>query len=249
MTLNGSRGALFVAIGAQHVAEAVRAAGQLHAIMPELPLALIADHDTKAECFEFVLRSECSDGLDAKVAGMPCSPFYDTLFFDVDTFVCSPVWELFDLLDRFDISAAHASNRRSRNQGRRSLAMPEPFPEYNTGVVLFRKSLQVLDFFEEWRRLFRADCDRYGDLDENRPTDQPSFREALYASRLHIATLAPEYNFRFRHGGFAGSPVRILHGRDENVANVASLVNGVYGRRVFLPQIGALQARPIGSKG
>jgi len=51
-----------------------------------------------------VLSPEAAD----KILPLLDSPFNRTVFLDTDTQVCSEFFELFDLLDRFDLAVAHA---------------------------------------------------------------------------------------------------------------------------------------------
>jgi len=103
----------------------------------------------------------------------------DTLAVDAE------VANLFDLLDRFDIAAAHAPTR---------ICVPIPdvpsaYPEFNCDVILFRRNRGTKRLFKQWKRDYAAD--RFG-----HPHDQGVFRYLAYHSKLHIATLPFEYNDR-----------------------------------------------------
>jgi hypothetical protein len=65
------------------------------------------------------------------------------------------------------------------------------------------------------------------------PGDQSSFREAVYKSNVHLTTLTPEYNFRFRYGGFAGKRIKVLHGRTESPEALERQLNADERRRVY----------------
>ena len=133
------------------------------------------------------------------------SPFERTLALDADVWLAEPVPEVFDLLDRFDLAAAYAPWREGY-----PVNVPDAFPEHNCGVVAFRKDVILLDFMNDWERRFR---ERYRDIEEIKGfhNDQPAFREALYYSRVRVATLPAEYNWR--GVGYVWGKVKVLHVR------------------------------------
>ena len=125
---------------------------------------------------------------------------------------------LFALLDAFDIALAHSPTRAIYEiEG-----VPDSFPEFNAGVILYRRSAGVKAAFRDWANQFarfQEQRDR-GEICWLQPEgkriymhDQGALRAALYRSRLRIATLPPEYNCRFTKPGFVDGPVKIFHGR------------------------------------
>lgn len=103
-----------------------------------------------------------------------------------DTYALEPeVAEIFDLLDAFDIAAAHAPRRICRPIP----DVPSPYPEYNCDVIAFRQCRKTKRFFKQWKKAYSED--RFG-----HPHDQGSFRYLSYHSNLRIATLPFEYNDR-----------------------------------------------------
>jgi len=204
------RGILYIATGRRYTAEAAGSARSAKAHMPELPVGLLCDDVASAKTTEidFVagLPTPTHSLLD-KVVGLPQSPFERTLFLDTDTLVIEPVHELFQLLDHFDLAAAHAPWRWVRPVD----ACPECFPELNSGVLLFRRTPNLLRFFARWEALYREQLA----APRKPPHDQPAFRQALYESDLRFTILPPEYNLRTPFPAFAGgnAQVKILHGR------------------------------------
>lgn len=113
------------------------------------------------------------------------------LFLDADAFVQkAEAEEVFDLLKHFDIAAAHAHVRISPLAGKlgEDPLVPKCFPEFNTGVIAFKKSSMTT--FEKWLDIYTS---------EPVKPDQPAFRKAIYTSDLRVATLTPEYNNRSSH--------------------------------------------------
>jgi hypothetical protein len=143
------------------------------------------------------------DGSRDKILAARESPFERTVLLDCDTYVVRDLGPIFELLDRFDVACAHAPTRSSLHLD----DIPDSFPEFNTGLIAFRRSETVSSFLADWL----ADYDRLADL---RPAsnDQPSFRCALYRSGLRIATLPPEWNQRFDMAGYQNQALRVLHG-------------------------------------
>ena len=158
--------------------------------MPDIPIALFTDEQAQAEVglFDLVL------GIDAphrrsKVDCLVRSPFKRTLYLDADIRLRCDVGELFDLLDVFDIAMAHAHARNrpaTRAVWRRPL--PDAFPQFNTGVILVRRTAGTEALLHEWALAYRA---------AGLAKDQVTLRELLWTSGLRIATLPPEYNLRY----------------------------------------------------
>lgn len=249
-------GILYAATGARHRAEAIASASRCKSLMPTIPIAIWTDSELSHPSFDliFVTPTPYYDYMD-KVTGIPQTPFNHTLFLDTDTYVCTDVSALFGLLDRFEIVAAHASNRESTRSTYLISGVPAAFPEMNTGVLLYRSSQRITALFADWYQLFELDrlCfkekaakDPCASLHDRLkpPGDQSSFRHALFRSDLRIATLPPEYNFRFAYSAFAGSEVKILHGRYRDLAWLASVVNSEAKHRVYVPGHGLLRPSP-----
>jgi len=131
--------------------------------------------------------------------------FDQFLFLDTDARLMKPeALEVFELLDQFDIAVAHAPIRHvffhspelkdasSHPKGEVHPNIPLCFPEFNTGVIVFKKTCASL--FKKWQELYLTDFVKH-------PHDQGAFRRAVYFSSLRIATLAPEYNDRRNRKG------------------------------------------------
>ncbi len=197
---------------------ATLSARSLRAAMPTMKLAVASDLPAPP-LFDVALSVADRDGHRAKPLAMLRTPFSRTLFLDADTYVAADVADVFRLLDRFDLAAAHAPNRISLPLG----DIPEAFPEFNTGVIAFRRNRRV-------RALLRRWLSEYDRLPPDRLVkDQPAFRRAVYhAGRVRTATLPAELNLRFLMAGYHNQRVRILHAwsDQETYQHVAQLLNG-----------------------
>jgi hypothetical protein len=215
------RGILYIVTGEKYREEARISAASVKRVCPDLPIAIFTDGPADATLFDEVERIDAAPHpLLIKPRYITESPFPKSLFLDADTFCIEPFDEIFDVLDRFDIALAHAP---VRGKPMIDAATKEPvpgsdddmplcFPEFNSGVIAFRNFGKTRDLLIEWGNEFAAS------LAEPKYfySDQATLRRRLFASDLRIATLPPEYNFRFPAPAFAHGPVKILHGRVEH---------------------------------
>lgn len=207
MTAVGGRGVLYVATGAPHVAAAAASAASVRRSNPGLPVAIFCDPaPAEPGAFDHVLAIP-DPHVRAKVDLIGHTPFAETLYLDTDTRVVGGLEEMFALLERFALAAAHRvpdPRRLAREVGH---GRPPPsFPEHNTGVLVFRDSPEVAAFLAGWRAAYRARA---------KTADQVSFRDALWASDLRVAVLPRRYNTRsyswIDAWTWRGPPPVILH--------------------------------------
>ncbi len=189
--MDPNRGVIYIAFGDLYIAEAIHSATSLKQ-HSQLPATIFTDRETKAGCFdrEIIISPQHKR---AKIDFLSQSPYERTLYLDSDTEVTHDISDVFDLLDRFDIAAAHDHSRKSSRWSQAVpayAAIPYAFSEYNGGVVLYRKNDLTDQFFEDWRRIFTLNKDL------THGQDQCSFRIALWQSQLSIGTLPPEFNVR-----------------------------------------------------
>lgn len=244
-----TKGVIYVATGERHVAEALVSARSLKTYMPDLPVTLFCNQIMTNELLEHVFPVErhCWDP-SVRIDHIGSSPYEHTLFLDTDTYVAGDLAELFSILERFEVALAHSPTRGAY----RPDGVPDSFPEFNGGVILFRRSSRVRDLFSRWAAYYARDLERlrrgeinwrarerafyHGDL-----PDQPTLREALYDSDLRIATLPPEYNCRFSLPGFVDGHVKILHGKSAQLPELAVAINAVLTRRGYEERSGAIR--------
>lgn len=219
------QGALYVATGQEYVDEAVKSARTLKN-HNDIDVGLIADREPDDDLFNYVdVHPDRGGGFADKIELMAESPFKRTVYLDTDIYVTGNLEGLFDLLDRFDIGAKHKSGFYPTGPG---YDIPYSFPEFNTGVVVFRASDEMDAFFETWASEF----DSYAEEGGN---DQPAFRKALYESDLRLTALTDEFHCRFIYPGAITGKARLFHGRHDNIEQIASEVNETNLPRVFVP--------------
>jgi hypothetical protein len=191
-----NEGVLYIATGKKYVHAAVRAAQTVQTHSPGLGIHLYTDAQNYDDFkfadspFPFTSVGRIDDPhRRSKVDYISLAPFDRTLYLDTDTALNADISDMFRVLEQFDIALCHSHRRNTVD----SLApwrieIPQAFPQFNGGVILYRKTPAVVRFLEDWGRLYKEAGHR---------RDQPTLRELLWLSDLQIATLPPEYNVRF----------------------------------------------------
>jgi hypothetical protein len=222
-------GVLYVVSGThtdRYLKAAARSIRSLRQVMPDVRVALAGQGADQVPGIDRHVEVSEPDGFRAKIVAMRSTPFDKTLFLDVDTHVIGELASVFELLDTFDVAAAHAPGRINMPLD----DVPVAFPEFNTGVVAFRRDERVLEMLDSWKT-------EYDRLAPMRPAtqDQPSFRRAVYHQRgLRVATLPPEFNVRFGYTGVQSYEARVLHGwADAPTYEALGTVMATHGSRVF----------------
>jgi len=232
-------GVLFVATGAGYRHLAGRAADSIRRASPDLPIDLHTDVAIEPGPFDRV-EVIADPWFRSRIDAMGRTRFERTLHLDADVFAVADIRDVFRLLDRFDIALAHdqARNSPAANAVWRE-ALPAAFPQFNGGVIAYRRTPEVLAFLRLWADTLR---------ETGMKKDQPALRELLWLSDLRIATLPPEYNLLDlgavrRWDRFRPAPRLIHHyrfhkhftGRRREVATVEDLLGPMTAAR--LPMI------------
>jgi len=222
------RGFFYVATGKSFYREAVNSAKSLKRHHPDIPIAIYTDQEVTAEeLFSFRLGEPPFEyGFGEKIMALQKTPFDRTVFIDTDTFIANPIDDLFVLLDRVDIAVSHDPSREWMH--RKEVDIPECFSEPNTGVIAFNSTASVMDLLSNWETLYS--------LQENQhryPHDQPTFRRALYFSKVTFSILPPEYNARLIYPIMVARKVKIIHARCDNLNRLHKVLNQESKPRVF----------------
>lgn len=192
---NNISGIVYIAYGKQYIEEAKRSIESVRQFST-LPALIINDIPLLNK--PFLINKPY-------VLSQADIPFERFLFLDTDTLVLDNIEPMFQILDDFDIAAAHAWIRNG------------PITRLNTGVILMKNNQEFLKDWSE-RTL------QYWKATQNND-DQPSFTEAVYKSNLRFYTLAPEFNLRIANIVYASGKVFVVHGRHERVKAAAKLIN------------------------
>lgn len=227
-------GFVYVATGAGYVAEALGSLRSLRKVMPHARVALVTDiapSSADASCFDHVIvrTDTLRQPIDKLLAWH--APFDRCVFLDTDTHVAGDLGGLFQILDGFDLAATPET---LRGWDYELPGVPHAFPEFNTGVIAFRRTSEAASFFSEWARLHRVLA-----LSEGFVSDQPAFRAAAFAGKARIAPLPSEYHFITGTPNYAMWQLHLLHGRGD-MAGLAENLNQRLEPRVYVPNLGII---------
>ncbi len=232
-------GVVYVATSRRYVEEAGEAAATLRRTNPGVPVCLVTDLPSGPAFWdELVIVENPAFGFRDKIL-MGLCPFERFLYLDTDTSVIGDISDVLDLLNRFDF----AGHQLFEGHDCPLPGIPDAFPEFNGGVLGFRRSPALGDFFARWLARYDAyyALNREGQYHYSNSSDQKSLRQTLYESGIRVAVLGPEYNFTPHHLVFACAQVRILHGRGrQNLANLQERLNAKLGNRVYVPRLDAV---------
>ncbi|MBP0000451.1 MAG: hypothetical protein J7641_15870 [Cyanobacteria bacterium SID2] len=251
-----SQGYLYVATGEKYVREAALSANSLKTVDPNANITLVTDCSTdkmpfdrveiealagrkswneEAEAGEQAYGKNWESALQYKVKHMYApSPYEKTLFLDTDTYIYGSCHELFELLDYFDICISIAPGERAfpHIDGKPLRA----YIPYNTGVVAYRKSEKVQQFFEAWDRIYES---KFTNTDRLRKgeSDQTAFMEAWLEVDVKIYVIPHSmWNARLPFFMLLNDSVRIVHGRHNDYEKLRTKINAFRGHRCWNPQ-------------
>jgi hypothetical protein len=200
-----SRGCIMVAHGDRYRALARLCARYFRATNPGIPVRLYSDAVVEDGLFDEVVPMERA-WLGSKMEAMLDSPFDETLYLDVDALALLDIRDGFDILDAYDVALCHDQWRNDpKAVVECTRFLPNAFPQFNGGLLFFRRTPDVRAFLHAWLSTIRETEAR---------KDQPALREILYGTDLRVAVLPPEYNIGHR-GAFvinrSFTAPRVLH--------------------------------------
>jgi hypothetical protein len=145
------------------------------------------------------------------------------IFIDGDTLVLEPVYEVFEVLDDFDVALCLDPQLHHPIAVGMNLHSSLPFvsmavPEFNSGLIVANNTDKFRSFIKLWMELFQI-C-----MDKHYTMDQVALRVALVKSGLRVATLPNNYNFRANIVQSAAKVVKILHCHGE-LEEIAKIIN------------------------
>lgn len=224
-----SVGVVYIATGDQYITEAEYSAKSVRNHMPDLEIAIATDHSNIDQTlFDYTvgLSNKYPDSGVSTITP-ELSPFDRTLFLDTDTYVAKPVYELFDILDEHEIAVTQSPG------GLSVPGVPDPWTEYNTGVISYKSTEKTKEFFRTWARIHEDLIDSEG-ITRN----QPSFAKSLYSTGINYFVLPREYNCRVPRLGYVADEAKIIHGRySVELSDIASKMNNRIGPRIYWPKI------------
>jgi len=140
------------------------------------------------------------------------SPFDYTLHLDADTLVLDSFYEVFDLLDNFDLVTKLSVHYLSK----RFPDVPESFPELTGGYMAWKKVPSIEKFFIDVLDLVTR---RSGG------TDEPFIRKALYHSNVRYSVIQNDYCVNYGHPQYLFGKAKIIHGQSPHIKEDAKVIN------------------------
>lgn len=219
-----SRGVLYIASGEKYVEMAAKSAATVNEHMPDIGTTLLThDQDVSRSEFDTVKSLDKDDEAGFSPLKTDQSPYDRTLYLDADTYVTTPVYELFDILEDHHMAFTQSPGRL------KVPGLPDPWIEFQNGVIAYKNCEATAEFFELWQRVYR-------EMHEAGITDrqQPTFARAIYESDIDYFVLPREYNVRAPRFGYLVHEAKIVHGGTMAVPleDLAETLNENDGRRV-----------------
>lgn len=152
------RGIIYLASGGRsYLGELLTSLRSLRRFEPDLPVTVFSRFPVPRglkSCTALPITSN-EHPLKLKVLTLKESPYGETLFLDTDTTVLGPLGPIFDELAGHDFAAANSHEADWSVQPHRFLAMVKP-RDYNTGVLLYRKTEPMRRFLTHWEAAVMA---------------------------------------------------------------------------------------------
>lgn len=239
MNKEDSAGFCFVATGEKYRIEAAQAARYVRKSNPGRPICLVSDVAVADPLWDdVVIFDKPAFGFRDKIA-MGLCPYGRFLYLDTDTMVVGNLDGVFELLSRFDMVGCQLFE--GHDYGIEGI--PDCFPDFCGGVLGFRRSAKITEFFDRWAEQydrFRAENTK-DRVDPANASDQKSLRYSVYFSELRHSVLPPEFNFITQYVGPACLAVSIFHGRPiQALEALEPRVNSRLGVRAYVPLLDAV---------
>lgn len=246
-----TKGFLYIANRQKFIDEAKIAARSLRDFT-DLPIALVCTSDLASQqlgtTFDEVIINDAmlEHVYLAKVLGLQNSPFDLTIFMDSDCFVAADISNVFDLGNLVDIATTIEPMLHTAKL--ENIAYKNLVPEFNSGVIFFRKNKITDLIFRDWFEACRKH--RIGN-------DMPGLREAILNNfeAVKFVVLPPEYNCHgFKTMLILHNEIKIIHERlgtklnsttpyflpYEKGKKFAKKINRSKVKRLYLPYIGII---------
>lgn len=187
-------GVVYIVFGTKSTREFKASITTLKRIHPEIHITLLTDISRNNEYVDNEKIIEV-DGTRIKQYHLYDSPYDNTLYLDATSGIVGPIMDIFDLMGRFDIAGVHDIVRKWSRHSKiypDYANIPDGFPEFSGGVLLFRKCKAVENFFKVWQKNYKIWCELSG-----KRNDQPSLRVSLWQCKdLYLHTLSQEFSIR-----------------------------------------------------
>jgi hypothetical protein len=146
-----SCGVIYLASGGRsYLGELITSLKSLRQHEPDLPVTVFSKFRVPASLkVNHVPYDSPEHPLKQKVLVLQQSPYEQTLFLDTDTTILGPIRAIFAHLDRHEFGVANMFLADWSTQPPKLLQLVKP-NDYNTGVLLYRKTPTTDAFLEKW---------------------------------------------------------------------------------------------------
>lgn len=223
-------GYLYIATGDKYIQEAIVSATSLKKLNDRAQISLVTDEKLNHPLFDEIITppvkiENFQQGLLYKVRHIyEASPYDRTLFIDTDTYFCEDCQDIFETLDFFDLALVPAPSDLNKAKSPKTQQILKACVPYNTGVILFKKSLNNDFLFKRWLEIFEAKVVN-NSLRETWETDQTSFIEAWLEAQSKVYVLSYAWNARTPLFLNFSEPVKIIHGRHDDYERIEKELN------------------------
>jgi len=208
-------GVIYVAVGERCTKEADEALASLRKTNPHVKAMLLTDvqvsDPTKWDKLEIDptlnIQTQNSKSCKGKLQ-MDRAPWDRCLYLDTDTIVVGDLSPGFALLDRFEFAAEQIGGGHHYEVP----GLPSSFPEISGGVLFWRPTESVKEFFRMWREFY----DAYDQSKEQKTFDQKSLRIAMWKSDVSFGRMPSTFNLMPYSVRTLEREVVILHGRGKD---------------------------------
>lgn len=189
-----------------------------------------------------------------KILAMMQTPFEKTLYVDTDALVIQSVDHIFQALNRFEIGITIESTNHTVNEKVFPLKYHNVVPEWNSGILLYRKTENVLSLFRLWLKNLNDGIVKF-----NNSADMPYLREAfLSMPSIDYFILPNSYNLHgLRSFQILYGKIYIIHermGRSSRfwtpvlldvgaTERLGKKLNAIHHKRLYIPYIGVISSR------
>jgi len=177
----------------------------IQAQMPDTAIAVYTDSPSEIIGADIVINGSHNPNFIflSKIIACQKSPFYRSIFIDVDCRLLKDVSHVFDILQKHDIGLTFANSRK--------ILKKDDWRPNETGIPLctstlvFKKNSKVSNLFIEWEKHYLEQ-----ELFPGR-SDQLYFQYLLYRdTSIRYFLLPDEYHFNTDHPTFVAGSIKIL---------------------------------------
>lgn len=170
-----------------YVKEAIFSATSLRKINPNANITLYTDLPIKNNIFSEIkivkMELRCKQNI------LNNAPYDKNIYIDTDTYINHTIEDMFEMLDRYELLCISDYARKRNLPIPEYMNIPNAFSELNGGIIGFKKSENFFKMIDLWNEYFQ----KYKSI---MPWDQPSFRVAVWESKINLYILPMEYNRR-----------------------------------------------------